>query len=77
MFNPVTQSERFDPAGKFIRRYLLELGDYPEKFIHVPWALASSEQQRCGVMIGRDYLGPIVDHALARLKTLEMFKGLA
>jgi len=74
IFNPVTQSERFDPSGKFIRRYVPELANYPDKFIHAPWTLVSSEQERIGVMVGRDYPAPIVDHALARVKTLEMFK---
>jgi deoxyribodipyrimidine photo-lyase len=77
IFNPVTQSERFDPAGKFIRRYVPELANFPDKFIHAPWTLGNSEQQRCGVVIGRDYPAPIVDHALARVKTLEMFKRVA
>jgi deoxyribodipyrimidine photo-lyase len=77
IFNPVTQSERFDPAGQFIRRYVPELANCPDKFIHAPWTLGNSEQQRCGVVIGRDYPAPIVDHALARVKTLEMFKRVA
>jgi deoxyribodipyrimidine photo-lyase len=74
IFNPVTQSERFDPDGKFIRRYVTELANCPDKSIHAPWTLESSEQARCGVVIGRDYPAPIVNHALARLKTLEMYK---
>jgi len=74
IFNPVTQSKRFDPQGKFILRYVPELDHCPDKFIHAPWLLPRSEQLRCGIEIGRDYPAPIVDHAVARAKTLEMFK---
>ena len=74
IFNPVTQSERFDPQGKFIRRYLPELACLPDKFIHAPWTLPSAEQQRLGCVLGRDYPLPIVDHAEQRVQALALFK---
>lgn len=74
IFNPVTQSEKFDAPGKFIRHYVPELTSFPDKFIHAPWKLAPNEQQRLNTLIGKDYPLPIVDHALAREKTLEMFQ---
>ncbi len=74
IFNPVTQSEKFDPKGKFIRRYLPELADCPDKWIHAPWRMPRPEQEKYGVMIGQTYPGPVVDHALARIRTLEMFQ---
>lgn len=58
IFNPVTQSRKFDPEGKFIRRYVPELKQLSDKTIHEPWSMA-------GV-----YLPPIVDHAQARERTL-------
>ena len=73
IFNPVTQSERFDPQGKFIRRYLPQLKDVPDKFIHAPWMLPPLEQQACGVVIGRDYPAPVVDHATQRLAALALY----
>lgn len=73
IFNPVTQSEKFDPQGRFIRRYVPELATVPEKWLHAPWLMSPDEQQRCGVIIGRDYPAPLVDHALARQKTLARF----
>jgi len=73
IFNPVTQSERFDPQGKFIRRYLPELKAVPDKFIHAPWTLPTLEQQACDVIIGRDYPAPIVDHAAQRLTALALY----
>ena len=77
IFNPVTQSERFDPDGRFIRGYVPELANYPDRFIHSPWKLSLNEQQRSGTVIGREYPAPIVDHAVAREKTLEMYKTAA
>ena len=74
IFNPVTQSEKFDAQGKFIRHYLPELTSCPDKWIHAPWLMPQDEQRRCSVVIGRDYPAPIVDHALARIKTLALYK---
>jgi deoxyribodipyrimidine photo-lyase len=73
IFNPITQSEKFDPQGKFIRRYLPELKVLPDKWLHAPWRMPAAEQQACGFMIGRDYPAPIVDHAAARQRTLERY----
>lgn len=74
IFNPVTQSERFDPQGKFIRRYVPELACVPDKYLHAPWSMPPALQAELKVMIGRDYPAPIVDHAEARQRTLERFK---
>jgi len=73
IFNPVSQSEKFDPEGKFIRRYVTELSKVPDKYIHAPWTMGRLEQEALGVVIGRDYPGPIVDHAAARAKTLARY----
>ena len=74
IFNPVTQSEKFDPQGKFIRRYVPELATLPDKFIHAPWTVPAAEQTRLGVVIGRDYPVPVVDHAVQRARALALFK---
>ena len=71
--NPVTQSEKFDPEGRFIRRYLPELARVPDKFIHAPWTMGSIDQTACRTKIGVDYPGPVVDHAMARERTLLRF----
>lgn len=77
IFNPVTQSEKFDPQGKFIRRYVPELLNCPDTYLHAPWTLPPQEQKRLGLLIGRDYPQPVVDHAVAREKTLALFKRCA
>jgi deoxyribodipyrimidine photo-lyase len=76
IFNPVTQSQRFDAEGRFIRRYVPELDRVPQKFIHAPWTMSAAEQAACKVHIGRDYPAPVVDHAAARARTLERFKAI-
>lgn len=77
IFNPVTQSQKFDPTGAFIRRYVPELAALPDKYVHAPWQLPAAEQARCGFMPGRDYPLPVVDHAKARLRTLARFEAVA
>ncbi len=73
IFNPVTQSEKFDPEGAFIRRYVPELARVPAQRIHAPWRMTPGEQETCGVVVGRDYPWPVVDHAAARARTLERY----
>lgn len=73
IFNPVTQSERFDPDGRFIRRYLPELANVPDRFIHAPWKMDAGQQSACGVLIGRDAPQPIVEHVTARRATLARY----
>ncbi|HSN45695.1 MAG TPA: deoxyribodipyrimidine photo-lyase [Casimicrobiaceae bacterium] len=73
IFNPVTQAERFDPDGKFIRRYVPEVAALSAKEIHAPWLVPAATQQAKRVVVGRDYPGPIVDHAGARARALALF----
>ena len=74
IFNPVSQSEKFDADGAFIRRYLPELAKLPASAIHAPWLADSRTLSLAGVTLGQTYPDPIVDHAKARLRTLERFE---
>ena len=76
IFNPVTQSQRFDPEGRFIRLYLPELAAVDTRHIHEPWKMSPAEQLAAGVEIGRDYPAPIVDHGAARARTLELYAAV-
>ncbi|MDU2498329.1 MAG: deoxyribodipyrimidine photo-lyase [Klebsiella grimontii] len=69
IFNPTTQGERFDKAGRFIRHWLPELAGVPEKAVHQPWLWAEKQ----GVKL--DYPRPIVDHKQARLETLAAWEA--
>ena len=73
IFNPITQSEKFDADGKFIRRYLPQLAGLDNKQIHAPWKASASSLQSAGVRLGNDYPYPIVEHDLARAKTLARY----
>ncbi|ARU04783.1 deoxyribodipyrimidine photolyase [Comamonas serinivorans] len=76
IFNPITQSQRFDPEGRFIRRYLPELARVPDAHIHFPAAMKPLELAACGLQLGVDYPLPVVDHARARERTLMRFTPL-
>jgi deoxyribodipyrimidine photo-lyase len=73
IFNPLTQSQRFDPDGRFIRRYLPELAAVPDRYVHAPWLMSKDQQSACGVVVGRDTPAPLVDHAQARRETLARY----
>jgi deoxyribodipyrimidine photo-lyase len=70
IFNPITQSERFDGEGKFIRRYIPALEKLSNKSIHAPWLAGQLELEAAGIVLGKDYPRPIVDHDEARKATL-------
>jgi deoxyribodipyrimidine photo-lyase len=70
IFNPVSQSEKFDPDGKFIRRYLPALAALPAKALHAPWEASPAELAGAGVEVGRNYPAPLVRHEQARQRTL-------
>jgi deoxyribodipyrimidine photo-lyase len=73
IFNPISQSERFDAHGKFIRKYVPELAACDDKEIHAPWQISSHRQNLIGVVIEKDYPAPIVDHATQRALALSLY----
>ena len=73
IFNPVSQSEKFDPQGRFIRRYVPELAALPDAALHAPWTARPVDLAAAGFELGRDYPKPVVDHATAREKTLARY----
>ncbi|MCL4165279.1 UNVERIFIED_CONTAM: hypothetical protein GTU68_064831 [Idotea baltica] len=73
IFNPITQSQRFDPKGAFIRRYLPQLAKLSDKSIHAPWLASPIELQAAEIELGENYPQPLVDHAVARQQTLERY----
>ncbi len=74
IFNPVTQSEKFDAEGKFIKRYLPQLAKLDAKHIHAPWTAPAMTLQMAGIALGKDYPRPVVAHDEARKRTLERYE---
>jgi deoxyribodipyrimidine photo-lyase len=76
IFNPITQSMRFDAQGEFIRKYLPELAKLNDREIHAPWLISPLRQQELNIHIGKDYAAPIVDHAIQRQYVLALYKNI-
>ena len=75
IFNPVTQSRKFDAAGTYIRRWVPELAKLPDRYLHAPWEAPAAELARAGITLGTTYPRPVVgleegrDRALAAFRT--------
>lgn len=74
IFNPVLQGEKFDTEGVYVKEWVPELAKLPAKYIHRPWEAPPLLLAECGVVLGKDYPYPIVDHAEARDRALKLFK---
>jgi deoxyribodipyrimidine photo-lyase len=74
IFNPITQSEKFDKQGEYIRRYVPELAAMPSKYIHAPWQAPADVLESADVVIGANYPAPIVDIKASRERALDAFK---
>jgi deoxyribodipyrimidine photo-lyase len=77
IYNPSLQQERFDPDGRYVRRYVPELAGVPDEYLAEPWRMPPEEQERAGCRIGRDYPGPMVDHRQARQAALDRYRDAA
>jgi deoxyribodipyrimidine photo-lyase len=73
IFNPISQSEKFDPAGKFIHCYLPVLANLPAPAIHAPWLAKAADLKTAGVDLGKNYPLPVVEHSIARERTLQRY----
>ena len=71
IFNPVSQGQKFDPDGDYVRAFVPEIAGLPKKYIHAPWTAPEHILQEFGVTLGKTYPKPIVDHAEARRRALE------
>jgi len=75
IFNPVTQGKKFDPEGDYVRRWVPELARLPARWIHEPWKASAAVLRDAGVRLGSDYPRPVVDHAEARERFLDVARG--
>jgi deoxyribodipyrimidine photo-lyase len=77
MFNPMTQQERFDPEGVYVRRWVPELRSVPDQHLVRPWLMSEEEQAAAGCRIGVDYPVPVIDHAEERRIAVERYRAAA
>ena len=73
IFNPTSQSEKFDADGKFICNYLPQLARLSKAALHSPWLASPIELAAAGVELGKNYPRPIVQHDEARTLTLQRY----
>lgn len=70
IFNPVKQGEQYDPNGAYVRRYVPEIAKLPDAYIHAPWTAPADALAVAGIVLGKTYPKPMVDHAEARDRAL-------
>ncbi len=73
IFNPVAQGERFDPKGRYVRRWVPELSRMPDRFLHRPFEADPGVLAQAGVSLGKDYPQPLVEHKAARERALAAY----
>ncbi len=76
IFNPVSQSKKFDPQGAFIRKWIPELKELENSHIHAPWEAPPVLLHAAGLQLGKHYPHPIVNHADARLEALARYEKI-
>ncbi|MEZ5831840.1 MAG: deoxyribodipyrimidine photo-lyase [Dongiaceae bacterium] len=77
VFNPVLQSEKFDPKGAYVRHWVPELAALPDRVIHQPWTASAKQLADAGVKLGKSYPWPMVDHAKARQAALAAYQRIS
>jgi len=76
VFSPITQGERYDTGGMYVRKWVPELAGLADEWVHRPWEAPADVLDHAGVRLGETYPEPIVDHALARRRALRAYEGV-
>ena len=74
IFNPFSQGEKFDKNGDYVRKYVPELKNLPNKYLNQPWTAPAEVLAKAGVKLGETYPKPVVDHKAARERALAAYK---
>lgn len=77
IFNPITQGEKFDKSGHYVRKWLPALKNLPHKYLFAPWQAPEEVLQEAGITLGENYPLPIVEHKFARERALEAYSALS
>ncbi|WP_112182413.1 cryptochrome/photolyase family protein [Paraliobacillus zengyii] len=70
VFNPILQGEKFDKDGEYVRKWIPEIADLPNKYIFSPWTAPEKVLTQLGIKLGQTYPEHIVDHKAARERAL-------
>ena len=76
IFNPVTQGQKFDAEGEYVRTYVPELADMPDKYLFNPWEAPQAVLQAARVELGDTYPYPIIDLKKSRETALDAFQSI-
>jgi deoxyribodipyrimidine photo-lyase len=76
IFNPVSQGEKFDSDGSYVRRWVKELRALPDEWLQRPWEAPASVLAGCGIELGHTYPRPLIDHREARSRALAALKRI-
>jgi deoxyribodipyrimidine photo-lyase len=77
VFNPVTQGEKFDADGRYVRHFVPELAELPNRYLHAPWSAPPMVLAQARVVLGKTYPAPIMDLAEGRQRALDVFTRTA
>lgn len=76
IFNPITQGDKFDGEGEYVRKYVPEIAALPNKYLFSPWEAPADVLDNANIELGKTYPEPIIAHKAARERALEAFKSL-
>lgn len=76
VFNPITQGEKFDETGDYVRKWCPELAELPRKYLYSPWTAPKDALEKAGVVLGDTYPHPIIEHKDGRQRALDAYDTL-
>lgn len=76
VFNPILQGRKFDPKGDYVRRYVPEIARLDDAYVHAPWEAPTENLAAAGIVLGKDYPAPMVDHGKARQRALQAYEAV-
>ena len=74
VFNPVTQGEKFDPSGDYVRSWIPELKLLPMIYLHRPWEASHTILADAGIKLGRHYPNPVMGLQAGRIRALDAYR---
>ena len=76
IFNPITQGQKFDPDGEYVREYIPEIARLPNMYLYNPWEAPELILKEAGIKLGSTYPNPVVDLKQSRELALQAFQSL-